>query len=367
MATVSTTTGTYLENLFDPQVVADLIDTKLIDNIVFAPLARVDNTLNGRAGDTVTLPYYNYIGPAEVVEEGTDIPIAQLTQATKEVKIQKIGKGTQLTDEAVLSGYGDPLGEAVSQVVKAIADKVDNILLDDMNRNAVKVYQPAGELTADDLPLALALFGEDTVGDKALLCSPEFYAALLKGNWVPASEIAANIKIRGALGMAYGCQVITTNRLRGNNFFIVTREALAIFMKRDTMVERDRDIVNQSTFIIGSKLFAPYLQNTNGVVKIVNGMDAALDKITIEAAIGINVGDTKLTMTGYTPGTGESYKYKVGDTATNLYLGEEVEGFTDWNGTTDITAAAGKVITVVSVDTDGKAVAAGTVVSVPKT
>ena len=37
MATVSTTTGTYLENLFNPQVVADLIDSKLIDNIVFAP------------------------------------------------------------------------------------------------------------------------------------------------------------------------------------------------------------------------------------------------------------------------------------------------------------------------------------------
>ena len=58
MATVSTTYGTYLENLFDPQVVADLIDTKLTDKIAFAPLATIDNTLQGRAGDTVTLPYY---------------------------------------------------------------------------------------------------------------------------------------------------------------------------------------------------------------------------------------------------------------------------------------------------------------------
>lgn len=58
MATVPTATGTYLSNLFNPQVVADLIDTKLVDNIVLAPLARVDTTLVGRAGDTVTLPYY---------------------------------------------------------------------------------------------------------------------------------------------------------------------------------------------------------------------------------------------------------------------------------------------------------------------
>ncbi len=59
MAQVNTTTGTYLSSLFNPQVVADLIDTKLTDNMVFAPLARLDYTLQGRAGNTVTLPYYS--------------------------------------------------------------------------------------------------------------------------------------------------------------------------------------------------------------------------------------------------------------------------------------------------------------------
>ena len=59
MAQVDTTTGTYLSSLFNPQVVADLIDTKLTDNMVFAPLARIDRTLEGRAGNTVTLPYYS--------------------------------------------------------------------------------------------------------------------------------------------------------------------------------------------------------------------------------------------------------------------------------------------------------------------
>lgn len=59
MAQVNTTTGTYLSSLFNPQVVADLIDVKLTDNMVFAPLARIDYTLQGRAGNTVTLPYYS--------------------------------------------------------------------------------------------------------------------------------------------------------------------------------------------------------------------------------------------------------------------------------------------------------------------
>lgn len=59
MAQVNTTTGTYLSSLFNPQVVADIVDTKLTDNMVFAPLARLDYTLQGRAGNTVTLPFYS--------------------------------------------------------------------------------------------------------------------------------------------------------------------------------------------------------------------------------------------------------------------------------------------------------------------
>lgn len=49
---------TLLSNLFDPQVVGDFIDRKLIDAIRFAPLARIDSTLVGRAGDELTMPYY---------------------------------------------------------------------------------------------------------------------------------------------------------------------------------------------------------------------------------------------------------------------------------------------------------------------
>ena len=59
MAQVNTSTGTYLSNLFNPEVVADIINTKLTDKMVFAPLAKIDYTLEGRAGNTVKLPYYS--------------------------------------------------------------------------------------------------------------------------------------------------------------------------------------------------------------------------------------------------------------------------------------------------------------------
>ena len=274
MAQVNTTYGTYLSDLFDPQVIADLIDTKLTDNIVFAPLAMVDNTLAGRAGDTVTLPYYSYIGAASAVSEGYDIPLAKLAQTTTSISVKKFGKAIQLTDEAVLSGYGDPLGEGTRQIAVAIADRIDTELLAALAANSASAQNYATSdastpLAPEDIPLALAKFGEDYDGTKVLLCPPDFYAQLLKQNWIPASEIAADVKVRGAIGMAYGCQVIVSNRLTtSGNIYIVKPGTLALFMKRDTLIETDRDILNQSTVVAGSKIVAPYLLNPKGMVKM---------------------------------------------------------------------------------------------------
>ena len=278
MAQVDTTNGTYLSALFNPQVVADLIDTKLTDNMVFAPLAMIDYTLQGRAGNTVTLPSYAYIGAASSVSEGYDIPISKLTQTTTSVTIVKYGKAIQITDEAVLSGYGDPLGEGANQISLSLDDAMDNALLAALAANSASEQNYATSsssvaLSPLDIPLALAKFGEDADGQKALIVTPDFYAQLVgqpaSTNWVPASEIAADIKIRGAVGMAYGCQVIVSNRLKASgNLYIVKPNTLAVFIKRGAMVETDRDILNQSTVLAGSILAAPYLLNPKGMIKL---------------------------------------------------------------------------------------------------
>lgn len=274
MAQVNTTTGTYLSSLFNPQVVADIIDTKLTDNMVFAPLAKIDYTLQGRAGNTVTLPYYSYIGMASAVSEGYDIGIRKLVQSTSTVTIVKYGVAAQLTDEAVLSGYGDPLGEAAIQISTSLDDAMDNALLAALAGNTASAqnYATSGSsvaLAPADIPLALAKFGEDMDGQKALIVTPDFYAKLVGTDWIPASEIAADVRIRGAVGMAYGCQVIVSNRLvTAGNMYIVKPGALAVFIKRGTFIETDRDILNESTVIKGSILAAPYLLNPAGMIKL---------------------------------------------------------------------------------------------------
>ena len=87
----------------------------------------------------------------------------------------------------------------------------------------------------------------------------------------------------------------------------------------------------------------------------------SLSSITVASAEGTASGDTKLTLSGYTPGTGESYVYKVAQTnAPTISFGAVPDyTWTAWDGTSDITATDGYKIAVVSIDTNGKAVAYG--------
>jgi hypothetical protein len=71
------------------------------------------------------------------------------------------------------------------------------------------------------------------------------------------------------------------------------------------------------------------------------------------------VGDTALTVTGYTLKSGESWAYKVGDDAATVLPGEVVSGWTAWDGEDDITAATGKKLALVALNAAGQAIAYG--------
>lgn len=268
----ATTNTTKLEDLFVPEVVADVIDKKLIDAIRFSPLAKIDTTLVGRDGDELTMPAYDYIGMAEDVAEGTDIPIKKLNQTTEKVKVSKIGLGVQFTDEALLSGNANDIAEeAATQIVTAINDKVEDKLIKAMSTTATLTSTvAASDDGANGVAKALMQFGEDIDGEKVLVVPPSYYEKLLNSKgWIPNTELGAEIIIRGTVGAVYGTQIIISNRLTAlNEAYILKPGALAIAMKRNMLVEFDRDKIDQTNYIIGSKIFAPYVYDKSKLIKL---------------------------------------------------------------------------------------------------
>lgn len=271
----ATSNATKLEDLFVPEVVADEIDKKLVDAIRFSPLAIIDTTLVGRPGDELTMPSYEYIGDAEAVAEGTDIPIKKLEQDVEKVKVSKIGRAVEFSDEALISGYGNVAEEAAKQVVVAINSKLEADLINEMSTKAELTatmdLQAASEKNIiHELADALSKFGEDIDGEKVLLVPPVVYTALIKSDgWIPNTEAGANILINGTVGTIFGMQVVISNRLSaGKEAYIVKPGALRIVMKRNTLVEFDRDILSEMNYIKASKLFAPYVYDKSKVIKI---------------------------------------------------------------------------------------------------
>ena len=61
---------TKLSDMIDPEVMADMVSARIPKKLRVAPFAKIDDTLAGVPGDTITVPAYTYIGDAADVAEG---------------------------------------------------------------------------------------------------------------------------------------------------------------------------------------------------------------------------------------------------------------------------------------------------------
>ena len=277
---------TKIANMINPEVMADVVRDKLTDLIKFTPLAKIDTTLQGRAGDTVTLPKFAYIGDAADVAEGEAIPMALLTTSTSKVKVKKAGKGIKITDEAVLSGYGDPVGEGTNQLSLSIAAKVDNdclAALSGIKANMTVDVSAKDTIGSHVIADGLVKFGEDLEGEKVLLIAPAQLAQIRKDpDYLKPSEMTQKAIMGGVIGEFWGCQICVSNKIKasGSKYtnYIVKPGALAIYLKRGVEVETARDISLKLTEITADEHYAVYLLDESKAIKLVtaeNPVEAA--------------------------------------------------------------------------------------------
>ncbi len=261
---------TMLQNMVDPQVLADMISAELENAIRFAPLARVDRTLEGRPGSTITVPKFKYIGDATDVEEGQEIDLALLETSTEDFTIKKAGKGVEITDEAVLSGYGDPIGEAGKQLLMAIANKVDNDVLAALDTTTLK-YTAGTAWNLDTISGAMDIFNDEDDEPMVLILNPKDASKLRKAvanDWERASDLGDNIIVSGTYGGVLGAQVVRSKKVTEGTGYLVKQGALAIYMKRNVEIEDDRDILRKTTVFTADQHYGVHLYDESKAVKI---------------------------------------------------------------------------------------------------
>lgn len=249
---------TQLEQMIDPQVLADMIGAELPKAIRFNAIAPVDTTLEGRPGSTVTVPRFAYIGDAKDVAEGEAIDYSQLKTSTDTFTIKKIGKGVKLSDEAVLSGYGDPVGEAQKQITMAMASKID----DDIVATATKArlqLASADFTKLDFIDQIEATFADDTnpnnfeVDDAArgvIFMNPKDVNKVRKAatnDWDRQSDLGDSILSSGVFGGVLGWQFIRSRKIPEGSAIVAKPGAMKTYLKRGINAETGRDMDSKAT------------------------------------------------------------------------------------------------------------------------
>ena len=276
---------TKLANMINPEVMSEMISAKVEKKVAVIPFAKVDTTLQGRAGNTITIPVFGYIGDAANVEEGASIGASALTTTDKQFTVAKIGKGVDLTDEAILSGYGDPVGEANKQLAMAIAQKIDQDAIDALYGASLKYDDISNKISYAGIVDAIDKFEEEFNSEKVMFIHPKQLSQLRKDADFTSADKYVNgnyIAVNGEVGKIANCRVVVSKRVKEDdthagyvnpivkiNFDTETEEsasALTIFLKKGVAVETDRDIDKQVNMIRASEHYICALTDESKVV-----------------------------------------------------------------------------------------------------
>ena len=316
-------------NLIIPEVMGPAIEAKLLAGLRFLPYAAIDNTLEGTEGDEVTIPVWAYAGDAVEVAEGETAPTSQLTATKRKYKVKKSMKAFPITDEARDAAHGNVIAQAEKQIGMSIKSKIDQDLLDAAYGATVSVDQTANKIAYGPIVAGSTAFDSEGNPDKVIFVHPDQEGDILTDSYfIDKSKFGEHVGVDGAIGKIAGCFVRKSKRVFkvsyekdnedgtetvvadsatpstheiklstaqagcldtlavGDKVNIVTpyyinpiivieegddetedpTAALTIFLKRDVLVEAQRNALSQTTTVIGSKYYVAALTNDSKVV-----------------------------------------------------------------------------------------------------
>lgn len=310
-------TATKLRDLINPEVMAQMISAKVEKKVRLMPYVGLDTTLQGQSGDTITIPKYSYIGDAVDVAEGEAIPTRTLSTTSEAHKVKKIGIGGTLTDEAVLSGYGNPQGNLTDQLAKAITQKLDSDAMAELYKTNT-FYTSEYVLSYNTIVNAVDLFNEEVNTEKVIWVHPSQVTQLrLDANFISKDKYQEGVMVNGEIGMVANAHIVPSKRvmlveyvhdesgtevtasnlstyegktfpsvevgdkvkevtakfyanpivkLQGDDETEDEAQALTCFLKRDTNIETFRDTTHRQTEVTGDKIYVVAVTNEEKVV-----------------------------------------------------------------------------------------------------
>lgn len=209
---------TNLNDIINPQVMADMVSAKIEALAKITPYAKVDTTLQGVPGDTITVPMWKYAGDAEDFEADgeKEAEATKLVADTTSFKIKCAIKVISILQKAINSGLGDPVGQAESQLAKSIAGKIDTDLINAAYASKNIYNGTAAEIGYAGVVGASVKFEDEEDGiEKVMFVHPLQEEALLNDeNFKSADKFDKSVIVTGAIGKIGSCWVKKSKKVR---------------------------------------------------------------------------------------------------------------------------------------------------------
>lgn len=276
---------TFLSDLINPQVMGDMIEAKIPHMLKFTPFAKVDTTLVGVPGDTKTVPSWNFIGAAEDVAEGAEIQTKKLTAASTTFTIKKAMQSVGISQEAINSGLGDPIGQGETQLAKSLAVKMEADVLAAALTGTLTYDGSASVIKYTGIVDAVGVLEEEEITDKVMFVNPAQVTTLRKDSeFTDKNKYGNDVMVSGEIGMIAGVRIVPSKQVvladgkyvcpmiklepasTDTEYAETELPAITIFMKKDTQVDHEWFPKKQTHDITAAKYYGVALTNAAKVV-----------------------------------------------------------------------------------------------------
>lgn len=226
-------------------------------------LMTVDNTLAQEAGMTKTINVYTYSGTAEELAAGEgNTNRGSIAYVGNDYTVKMVQQAFDYQDEDFMKD---------NTIVDNMLSRANQVMVNKMSADFV------GELAKATLAVSGA-FGYDTIVDgiaklnvedesKLFVVIPNAWKADLRKDEDYKAARMGEVIYNGQVGTVCGLPVIATNAL-SDAAYVMSPEAVKLFMKKDVEVEQDRDANTRTNSIYLRSAYIVALVDETKICKI---------------------------------------------------------------------------------------------------
>ena len=251
--------------VYDNVVLANKIEDILTTAVDLTSYMTVDTSMTQEAGMKKKINTYKATGDVETLTMGNgNTGDIEVSFATKEYNVETVQGRFQYYDEQAMT---DPM------VVQAGLEGIAKTMINDFTAKAVAEFDKA-TLTVQrtgfaftDIVDAIAKLNTENEDGLFILVGVADLAKFRK-------ELADDLKYSegfvrtGYVGSVCGVPVIVTKAITNGNIYLASKEAVTLFIKKDTEVEQERDANVRNNKVYIRKVAVVALTDENKVVKL---------------------------------------------------------------------------------------------------